>query len=73
MKLIAKVCATGETCPAVLELDNGDYLVIGTQPTREQLDALPRHGAGVGPGELALVVPRAVMQDAAPHVTEGQR
>ncbi|MFE5111313.1 hypothetical protein [Streptomyces sp. NPDC056663] len=70
MKLIATAAAcTGESCcPAVLELDNGDYLVIGKIPTQAQLDDLPQ-SVGIGPGEVTLALPRAVMRDAVLDLT----
>jgi hypothetical protein len=61
-------------CPDVLELDSGDFYVIGklpflSPPERERLREL---GAGVAAGEAAVVVPRDCVLDAAKQlVSEG--
>ncbi|WP_372352657.1 hypothetical protein [Streptomyces sp. KL116D] len=67
MKLIAKGACNGETlCPAVTQLDNGDYLIVGKLPTREHLDGLSGIEVGIGPDEAVVILPRAVMQDVMP-------
>lgn len=49
--------ATGQSCPDVFELDNGEYAVIGYD------DRAP-DGIVLGPGEYLVVVPRELLVDA---------
>lgn len=62
-------CGENNSCPDVLRLDSGDYLVIGATA---QLDALKSQladmGAGVGEGEAAVVVPAKVLEAAAREI-----
>lgn len=56
-------CLYEGSCPAVKELDSGDFIVVGkvttaTQWAREVAEEL---GLGIAPGEDAVIVPRAVM------------
>ncbi len=46
-------------CPAIFETEDGQDLVVG-RVLRE-----PPAEAGVGPGEAAVVIPRAVLESAA--------
>lgn len=64
--------ATGATCPDILQLDNGDYLIIGRTPGTPHIPAreLAQHGAGIGPGEQAVVVPAGVLRAAALQIAE---
>jgi hypothetical protein len=65
---------TGETsCPDILQLDTGDYLIIGKTPGVPNISAreLAQHGASIGPGEQAVIVPRDVVLAAARDITEG--
>jgi hypothetical protein len=59
-------CGQNNSCPDVLRLDSGDYLVIGavanTAALKSQMDDM---GAGVGEGETAVVVPADVIEAAA--------
>ncbi|MFI1535512.1 hypothetical protein [Streptomyces anandii] len=57
---------TGKTsCPAILRLADGDYLVIGARATDRDLGTeLARHGARLGDDEAAVVIPAAVMNAA---------
>lgn len=52
-------CISEGTCPAIFELPNGDLALIGSEASGELHDQLPQ-GAGVGPGERLVVVPRSV-------------
>jgi hypothetical protein len=65
--------ATGQSCPDVLELDTGDYLIIGKTPGVPNISAreLAQHGASIGPDEQAVIVPRDVVLAAARDITEG--
>ncbi|MCC5478373.1 hypothetical protein [Streptomyces barringtoniae] len=54
-------------CPDVLELDDGDFLVIGklhllTAPEAERMNEL---GASIGEGEALVLVPRDCLLAAA--------
>ena len=53
-------CSGGHSCPDLLELEGGDFAVIGTDITDE---ARPRllPGSGCGPGERVVRVPRALL------------
>ncbi|MFE2712265.1 hypothetical protein ACFXKI_09810 [Streptomyces mirabilis] len=64
--------ATGQSCPDVLRLDNGDYLVIGKTPGVPNISArdLAKHGASIGPDEQAVVVPAAVLHAAALEIAK---
>ena len=54
------LCATGYNCPQILELTNGDFVVVGTDITEEAAKAMPA-GPGIGPKERAVRIPRLVM------------
>ncbi|MCC6233325.1 MAG: hypothetical protein IT580_11820 [Verrucomicrobiales bacterium] len=53
-------CSGGHGCPDVLEMESGDYAVIGADITATASPRLPV-GSGCGPGERVVQVPRAVM------------
>jgi hypothetical protein len=57
-----------------MELDNGDFLVIGklAPPDTEVRKELPLHGADVGVGEEAVIVPRRCIIDAAREILRGE-
>lgn len=56
-------CVHGSSCPQILEKTDGNFAVVGTLITEEATAAmLP--GAGVGPTEGVVEVPRAVMLSA---------
>jgi hypothetical protein len=65
-------CGTNNSCPDVLALENGDFVVIGkvprsgTVPVKEFL----KHAAGVGTDENAVIVPRDVMLAAARQIAQ---
>jgi hypothetical protein len=54
-----KACSSGHTCPDVLELDSGDFAVIGTDITAESA-SLPS-GSGCGTHERIVRVPRDLL------------
>lgn len=62
----AERCTGANSCPDVLRLDNGDYLIIGKTPRIPRISAteLARHGAGIGPDEQAVVVPADILHAA---------
>jgi hypothetical protein len=69
----AERCTGQSSCPDVLALDNGDYLIIGKVPGVPNISAreLAQYGAGIGDDEQAVIVPRDVVLAAARDITEG--
>lgn len=65
-------CLHENSCPAVKELDSGDFLVIGKVITAEQWarTVAEELGLSVGPDEAAVIVPAAVMHEAHPGPRE---
>jgi hypothetical protein len=62
-------CGTNNSCPDVLRLDNGDYLVIGAVADLDGLKSqLADLGAGIGENEAAVVVPAKVVEAAAREI-----
>jgi hypothetical protein len=57
------LCAGGANCPDVLEMECGDFAVIGTDIT-EQARGKLLAGAGCGPGERIVRVPRKTLVQA---------
>jgi hypothetical protein len=53
-------CSTGLSCPQILEMQNGDFAVVGADMTEEAIPAMPP-GPGVGPNERVIRVPRQVL------------
>ena len=53
-------CAGGSSCPDILEMDSGDFAIIGTDITEEARGKLIS-GAGCGPGERIIRVPRQTL------------
>lgn len=51
-------------CPNVLELETGDYVIIGIRSTASLRPHLPT-GTVCGPDEEMIVVPKRVFEDAA--------
>jgi hypothetical protein len=56
-------CLGGRDCPAVLEMEGGDFAVIGTDITSELTGNLPSD-CGCGPGERIIRVPRKTLVSA---------
>ncbi len=52
-------CASGQSCPDILELANGDFAIIGKDIT-EFAGQLPA-GSGCGPDERLVCIPRALL------------
>jgi len=65
--------ATGQSCPDILQLDTGDYLIIGRVATLTDITGpdLAAHGASVGEDEAPVIVPYDVVIAAARDITEG--
>ena len=53
-------CVGGYNCPAVLELDSGDWAIIGEDITAAAVGQLPA-GSGCGPSERIVRVPRELL------------
>jgi len=53
-------CAGGANCPDILEMESGDFAIIGTDITEEARGKL-LSGTGCGPGERVVRVPRQTM------------
>lgn len=58
-----------EGCPDIWELENGDIAVIGLRRTMGLLSALPA-GAGCGPDEEIVVLPRSLVLGARKDLTQ---
>lgn len=59
-------CAGCQGCPDILELENGDFAVIGTDIT-EHAKKLPAW-AGCGPAERIVRIPRRILVLAREHI-----
>jgi hypothetical protein len=53
-------CAGGDACPDILELETGDFAVIGSDITGEAAGKLPQ-GSGCGKGEKIVRIPRNLL------------
>ena len=60
-------CSTGAQCPQILEMNDGDFAVVGVDITDEAKPALPP-GPGVGATERVVRVPRRVLLEARPDI-----
>jgi hypothetical protein len=58
-------CLREPTCPDIIEMKDGDFLVIGRIAPAEMEDQLPKVGASLGPDEQMVLVPGIVMRSAA--------
>lgn len=54
-------------CPDILELDNGDFAVIGIDITASAIPELPAT-VGCGPDERVVLVPRRILVQARPDI-----
>lgn len=60
---IHRNCQGGSSCPDILELDGGDFAIIGVDITDEARGSLPA-GAGCGPQERIIRIPRRILVQA---------
>ena len=60
-------CQGGRNCPAILEMDCGDFAIIGADITLQAALALP-HDSGCGPTERIVQVPRRTLVLARPDI-----
>jgi len=63
----AGLCSGSNSCPDLLELETGDFAVIGTDIT-EAARPLLLPGSGCGAGERIVRVPRRLLVEARPHL-----
>ena len=56
-------CSGGNSCPDILELESGDFAVIGSDITDIALGKFPP-GSGCGPGERVVRIPRKTLVQA---------
>ena len=64
-----RLCSGGHSCPEILELDSGDFAIIGTDITANvQGKYLP--GTGCGPTERVVQIPRALLVNARSFIPE---
>ena len=54
------LCSGGANCPAILEMESGDFAVIGTDITNEAREKL-LVGSGCGPAERIVQIPRGTL------------
>ncbi len=63
--------ASGATCPDIGELDNGDFVYVGTHTTDPEIRQwLTANGGGIADYERAVVLPRELVLAAAREITE---
>jgi len=61
------LCANGYNCPAILEMESGDFAVIGSDITASAAEKmLP--GCGCGPEERVVRIPRATLMSARQNI-----
>ena len=65
----ANLCAGGHSCPAILELDSGDFAIIGADITELSAGNLPP-GSGCGPDERVIRIPRQTLLRARMNIPE---
>jgi hypothetical protein len=53
-------CSAARSCPDILELENGDFAIIGADITEAAKNCLPPT-AGCGPHEKIIRIPRALL------------
>ncbi len=60
-------CPAGDTCPAIVELDDDTIVIIGSIVT---IDLELPDGVGIGEGEQAIRIPRHTLISAKPNIPE---
>jgi len=64
-------CAGGAKCPDILEMESGDFAIIGTDITDEAVSFLPP-GSGCGPKERVVRIPRKTLILARQDIPQAQ-
>ena len=62
-----KLSRSAGGCPDILELDNGDFAIIGIDITNQAKTILPAT-VGCGPDERIVCIPRATLVLARPDI-----
>ena len=63
-------CAGGSACPDILELESGDFAIIGMDITNEAKSKLPPD-CGCGPNERVVRIPRETLISARSNIPVG--
>ncbi len=63
-------CLALSECPDILELEDGDFAIIGEPITPAAKPYLPA-GVGCGPHEVIVRIPRRVLVDAKRDIPDG--
>lgn len=61
------LCSGGYSCPDILEMESGDFAIIGSDITDLAAGQLPP-GCGCGPGERVVRIPRKTLVHARPDI-----
>lgn len=56
----ASLCVGGRNCPAIFEMESGDYAIVGADITETAIASLPKE-SGCGSHERVVRVPREVL------------
>ena len=64
------LCSGGHNCPGILELESGDFAVIGTDITSNASRFLPP-GSGCGVDERIVQIPRQTLVSARNDIPVG--
>lgn len=64
-----RLCTNACNCPAIWELQSGDFAVIGADITAESAEKLPPT-SGCGPGERVVRIPRTTLVSARHAIPE---
>lgn len=67
---VVAACSGGRSCPDILDLQDGDFAVIGTDITQLASPQLPS-GSGCGAGERIVRIPRELLVRAKPEIPSG--
>ena len=61
------LCSGGHSCPDIIEMESGDFAIIGTDITDQAAGKLPP-GCGCGPSERVVRIPRKTLVHARPEI-----
>jgi len=61
------LCSGGHSCPDLLEMESGDFAVIGSDITEMAMGKFPP-GSGCGPNERVVRIPRHLLVRAKAHI-----
>ena len=63
-------CAGGVNCPDILELDTGDFAVIGTNITSKEVRRNLPDGSGCSQDEIIIQIPRNTLIQAKENIPD---